>query len=137
MTDDSHNKRRGTRVLFHVDAELSLDNQTIKGEVLNLSLKGMLVAASAAVPVPAGTILDIKIFLSGATSSLTLNMKGSVVRCDENGIALLFKEIDVESFVHLRSVVAYNEGNEQKIMKEFYDLIEEKTDNRNLRPDRS
>lgn len=125
MTNDSYNKRRGTRVMFNVKAELSSGNQTIRGEVRNLSLKGMLVDAEATVP--ADTDLDIKIYLSGTSSSLTLSMKGNVVRYDENGLAVAFKEIDVESFIHLRSVVGYNEGNEEKIMREFYDLIEDGT----------
>jgi hypothetical protein len=133
MTDE-HNKRRGTRILFNVNAELSFGDQTLTGEVRNLSLKGMLVDSRT--DVPANTELDIKIFLSGTSSSLTLSMKGRVVRCDENGMAVLFKEIDVESFIHLRSVVGYNEGNEEKIMREFYDLIESQAETRPVRPGR-
>ncbi len=128
MTQDAQNKRRGTRVRFNVNAELSYGDETIRGEVRNLSLKGMLVDIDTTVP--ENTELTITIYLSGSSSSLTLNMKGSVVRCDQNGLAILFKEIDVESFIHLRSVVGYNEGNESKIMREFYDLIEDAAANR-------
>jgi hypothetical protein len=120
--------------MFNVNAELSFGGQTLTGEVRNLSLKGMLV--DVITEVPANTELDIKIYLSGTSSSLTLGMKGRVVRHDENGLAVLFKEIDVESFIHLRSVVAYNEGNEEKIMREFYDLIEEQAETRPSRPGR-
>jgi hypothetical protein len=128
MTHDAQNKRRGTRVRFNVNAELSYGDETIRGEVRNLSLKGMLVDINTTVP--ENTELTITIYLSGSSSSLTLNMKGSVVRCDQNGLAILFKEIDVDSFIHLRSVVGYNEGNESKIMREFYDLIEDAAANR-------
>ena len=134
MTDDSSDKRRGTRVMFNVNAELTHANQTIRGEVRNLSLKGMLVRAESAVP--EDTDVQIKIYLSGSSSSLTLDMKGVVVRCDKDFIAVVFKEIDVESFIHLRSVVGYNEGNEEKIMREFYKLIEDGVDSRLTRPDR-
>ena len=132
MITNDQNKRRGTRVLFNVKAELSYGDQVICGEVRNLSLKGMLVDIDT--PVPAETELAIRIYLSGTSSSLTLDMKGKIVRCDENGLAVRFKEIDVESFIHLRSVVGYNEGNEEKIMREFYDLIEEQTSQRPSRP---
>ncbi|MEW6080108.1 MAG: PilZ domain-containing protein [Thermodesulfobacteriota bacterium] len=132
--NDEQNKRRGTRVVFNVNAELSFGDQTQTGEVRNLSLKGMLVDIKT--DIPAETELDIKIYLSGTSSSLTLSMKGRVVRCDENGLAVLFKEIDVESFIHLRSVVGYNEGNEDKIMREFYDLIEEQAETRSTHPSR-
>ena len=134
MIDDAHNKRRGTRGMFNVNAELIYGDQTICGEVRNLSLKGMLVDVETTIP--ENTDLDINIHLSGTTSSLTLNMKGNVVRCDEKWLAVAFKAIDVESFIHLRSVVGYNEGNEEKIMREFYDLIEESADSRFTRPDR-
>lgn len=123
MTQDALNKRRGTRVRFNVNAELSYDDKTIRGEVRNLSLKGMLVDVNTTVP--ENTDLAIIIYLAGSSSTLTLDMKGVVIRCDHNGLAVLFKEIDVESFIHLRSVVGYNEGNEDKIMREFYDLIED------------
>ena len=132
--NDEQNKRRGTRVVFNVNAELSSGDQTLTGVVRNLSLKGMLVDVKT--DIPANTELDIKIYLSGTSSSLTLTMKGRVVRCDETGLAVLFKEIDVESFIHLRSVVGYNEGNEDKIMREFYDLIEEHAEIRPTRPGR-
>lgn len=134
MTHDSQNKRRGTRVMFNVNAELSFGDETIRGEVRNLSLKGMLVDVDK--PVPENTDLFITIYLSGSSSTLTLNMKGVVVRSDLNGLAVLFKEIDVESFIHLRSVVGYNEGNEDKIMREFYDLIEDAAAGRSSSPDR-
>lgn len=132
MSHDDQNKRRGTRVMFNVNAELTYDDQLISGEVRNLSLKGMLVDTAAVVP--EGTEITIKIYLSGTSSSLTLNMSGAVVRCDRNGLAVVFKEIDVESFIHLRSVVGYNEGNEEKIMREFYDLIEDDATGRPKRP---
>jgi hypothetical protein len=134
MIHDSHDKRRGTRVRFNVNAELSYGDQTIRGEVRNLSLKGMLVDVDKTIPENTG--LSITIYLSGSSSSLTLDMKGVVVRSDQNGLAVLFKEIDVESFIHLRSVVGYNEGNEDKIMREFYDLIEDAAAGRTLPTDR-
>lgn len=128
MTDIPQNKRRGTRVKFNVNADLSFGNDTINGNVRNLSLKGMLVDVQTTLP--EDTDLSITIYLSGSTSTLTLDMKGVVVRCDENGIAVLFREIDVESFIHLRSIVGYNEGNEDKIMREFYDVIENAAEKR-------
>jgi hypothetical protein len=134
MTDDSHDKRRGTRVRFNVNAELSYDDKTVRGEVRNLSLKGMLVDVDTTIP--ENTDLFITIYLAGSSSTLTLNMKGLVVRSDQNGLAVLFQEIDVESFIHLRSVVGYNEGNEEKIMREFYDLIEDAAAGRSPTPHR-
>ncbi len=117
-------KRRGTRVLFRVKAKLTYNGEVVRGQVVNLSLKGMLVFTEHLVP--EGTEVAISIYLSGTTSQLTLAMRGTVVRCAESTIAIQFKEIDVDSFIHLRSVVAYNEGDEEKIMQEFYDFVHTK-----------
>ncbi|MFP4444721.1 MAG: PilZ domain-containing protein [Desulfosudaceae bacterium] len=121
-------QRRGTRVVFRVKARMEYNGQLIEGEVRNLSLKGMLVATD--VRIPRDTELAIHIFLSGTTSEVDLAMKGSVVRSDETGAAIVFKEIDLDSFIHLRSVVSYNEGDEDKIMNEFYDIVHEKDKSR-------
>jgi len=38
---------------------------------------------------------------------------------DSDGVALQFAQVDLDSFVHLKNIVAYNSGGEDKIMEEF------------------
>lgn len=111
-------KRRNTRVPFNIESVVKYQGKSVKGEVVNLSLTGMLFKSSEEIPV--NTALDIVFFLTGTTSRLTINLKGEAVRVDKRGTAIEFKEIDIDSFIHLKNIVAYNEGNEDKIMEEFY-----------------
>jgi hypothetical protein len=111
-------KRRTTRVPFNIESAVKYQGKTIKGEAINLSLKGMMFKGSEEIPL--NTALDIVIFLTGTTSQLTINLKGTVVRIDKVGTAIESKEIDIDSFIHLKNIVAYNDGNQDKIMEEFY-----------------
>ncbi len=111
-------KRRTTRVPFNIESAVKYQDKTIKGEAVNLSLKGMMFKSSEEIPL--NTALDIVIFLTGSTSRLTINLKGIVVRIDKMGTAIEFEEIDIDSFIHLKNIVAYNDGNQDKIMDEFY-----------------
>jgi hypothetical protein len=79
----------------------------------------MLLRVKERVKVNRGELLDITISLTGDTSSLSISVKGSVVRIDQDGVALEFEKIDLDSFVHLKNIVAYNDGDEKKIMEEF------------------
>ncbi|MFO8048881.1 MAG: PilZ domain-containing protein [Desulfosudaceae bacterium] len=124
MISTGSEQRRGTRVVFRVKAKMEYDGRIVEGEVLNLSLKGMLVDTD--IDIPENQELAIKVYLSGTTSEVNLNMKGEVVRSDQTGVAIEFREIDLDSFIHLRSVVGYNEGDEDKVMKEFYNIIHDK-----------
>lgn len=111
-------KRRNTRVPFNIESVIRYQSRTVEGQVVNLSLTGMLFKSSDEIPI--NTPLDIVFLLTGTTSRLTINLKGAAVRVDERGTAIEFNEIDIDSFIHLKNIVAYNEGNEDKIMEEFY-----------------
>ena len=111
-------KRKTTRVLYNVMAEIAYDDKSIQGEVINLSLRGMLLKTTDNIPI--NTRTNITLFLIGSTSELKIQLTGVVIRSDERGAALQFKKIDLDSFIHLKAIVAYNEGDEDKIMDEFY-----------------
>ncbi len=113
-----HQKRKNTRILFEASAELRHQDRIIAGQVRNLSMKGMLLTTEE--NIPPQTRVTIAISLSGTSSELSLVIKGRVVRMESSGIAIEFAEMDLDTFIHLRSIVAYNEGDEKKIMDEFY-----------------
>lgn len=94
------------------------------GEVENLSMNGMFLRTGE----KAGKdeSLEIKISLSGASSELCIDLKGVVIRQADDGLAIQFKEMDLDSFIHLKNTVAYNRGDEGEIMEEVYKFIESK-----------
>lgn len=114
-------KRANTRVFFNVNAVVKFDKKSIGGSVINLSMHGMLFEGSENIPVD--TPIEAEIFMEGTTSELRINVEGKVLRSDENGTAIAFKSVDIDSFIHLKNIVAYNTGDEEMIMKEFYDSL--------------
>ena len=48
-----------------------------------------------------------------------------MVRVEPDGLGFQFAKIDVDSFTHLRSIIAYQKGDGDAIMEEFIDYVEE------------
>lgn len=112
-------KRRYSRVAFELKAFVNSRNISAKGKVRNLSLNGMLIATD--VGLQPNDPVEITLYLSGTKNPLdiSVNIKGTVVRTEENGLVLQFKEMDIDSFVRLKNIIAYNAGNEDKVMEEL------------------
>ncbi|MEM5789848.1 MAG: PilZ domain-containing protein, partial [Syntrophobacteraceae bacterium] len=83
-------RRRHSRVAFHVEATIELPDEKVTGTIDNLSMKGMFLNTDRKL---AGTqLLDIVIRLSG--TELAINLKGEVVRNTDHGAAIEFREMD-------------------------------------------
>ncbi|OHD69681.1 MAG: hypothetical protein A2W19_16680 [Spirochaetes bacterium RBG_16_49_21] len=113
-------KRSNIRVHFHVRSVVKYKDDIIEGEVQNLSTGGMLFKTAEQIPLHEG--VDITIHLYGSSSNLTLNMSGRVMRKTDQGIAIKFTELDLDSFVHLRNIVSRNASNEKDIIQEYRSL---------------
>jgi hypothetical protein len=111
-------KRSNTRVSFNSRAEVRYGNTLVEGEVRNLSLKGVLIATEERIP--EGEEVAVTIHMTGVGSQLALQMEAEVVRSEEASLGLKFTEVDLDTFIHLRNIVAYNEGDDEKIMNEFF-----------------
>lgn len=116
-------KRINTRITFEVGAIVKYNRKTLKCNVANLSLNGVLLKTEEEIPKDAN--VKVAIFMEGGSSKLKINLEGVVVRSGKPGTAVSFKSIDLDSFIHLKNIVAYNEGNEEKIMKEFYKKVKD------------
>lgn len=116
-------KRKTSRVEFDIKAVIQYNGSTIEGEVRDLSLKGLFFETEKDVPV--GTRLTVDISLQGSTSDLVLKLVGSVVRHEAGGIAIHFDEMDLDSFIHIRNIIAYNEGDGDKVREEFASMVKE------------
>ncbi len=110
--------RKYRRVPFHAEAVIRDGEATITGTVDNLSMKGMLLCNPQANVT--GNVLDIRIVLSGSTSELSINLKGKAIRQTDKGIAVEFGEMGLDSFTHLRNVIAYNSGDADAVAEEYF-----------------
>ncbi len=116
-------KRKSSRVEFDINAMVKYDNNVVEGMVRDLSLRGLFVETDKSIPI--GTRVTIVVSLQGSTSDLTVNVTGSVVRHESDGFAIHFEEMDLDSFVHIRNIVAYNEGDADRVREEFAEIVKE------------
>jgi hypothetical protein len=110
--------RRFTRVDFRVEGVLTGPNGTARGEVENLSLAGLLLRTSDVLP--EGEIVNVHIALSG-TETASIEASGKIARRQNGSLAveLQLSGIDIDSLTHLRSVVAYNLGDDERVVSEL------------------
>lgn len=67
----------------------------IKGEVENLSLKGLFIKTDQKIDV--NEQVEISIYFHGAESDLSFSLQATVIRVAENGLGFNFQKIDVDS----------------------------------------
>ncbi|HBE77426.1 MAG TPA: PilZ domain-containing protein [Firmicutes bacterium] len=121
-------KRELTRVAFHIEAIIKYQERTFTGKVENLSLKGMFIQTAENLKLKEP--LAISIHLAGDSSDLEIKLNGNVVRVEQSGVGVQFDKIDLDSFIHLRNIVAYNSGDEDNVMNEFVSFVNHKIETR-------
>jgi hypothetical protein len=111
-----HEKRRKLRVEFKTKITLKTDQSklNIEGNSKDLSLKGMFINTDEHIAL--NTKCDIEIYLTGMTEEFTLNMHGTVIRLENNGIAVEFTTMDLDSYTHLKNILRYNAENPDDIL---------------------
>ncbi len=121
-------KRELVRVPFQIDATISDENRTVQGKIENISLKGMFILTDGQFKL--NDMVQVTIHLAGESSDLEIDVSGIIVRKNEKGIGVRFEKVDLDSFIHLRNIVAYNSGDEDQVMDEFCNFINHKGQNK-------
>jgi len=114
-------KRKHRRVRFEVTATVRTDQMSIGGMVDNLSMKGMFLTTGETLSCDGP--LEISITLSGSSSTLLIKLKGRAVRHTDTGVAIEFQEMDLDSFVHLRNIIAQNCDDPDALCEEYFRSI--------------
>ncbi len=121
-------RRKFSRVFFRIETLINYNGSIIKGTVDNISLSGMFIKIDE--KISQGETINFTISLAGVSSNLILKLCGKVVRITPEGVGVLFKKMDLESFIHLRNIVAYNGENSEKVIDEFLNYVKENFDDR-------
>lgn len=116
--------RKFSRVHFNVEATIKTTDRQFQGGVENLSMTGMFLVTSERLPV--GEAVDITIVLTGSLPEIKVNFNGRVSRIVENGMGFAFEKIDLDSYMHLKNIVAYNIDDAERVMEEICHSIDEK-----------
>jgi hypothetical protein len=115
--------RKFSLVPFHVVATVTAGSRSFQGAVANLSMNGLFVETSERLP--EGEAVEIMITLAGTDPELRVVFSGRVARLTETGIGFHFEKVDLDSYTHLKNIIAYNMADPDKVMEEIYSSIEE------------
>lgn len=107
-------KRRRSRVCAQFDAYVYIDGEKIPVSTQNISLKGALFDPEPRLA--AGRECTLVFTLA---KDITVRLKGSIVRSDEEGMAIDFESMDEGAFFHLRNMVRYSSQDADKIDQEL------------------
>jgi len=107
-------KRKRSRVPVHFDVGVAIGGETIKVQLVNISMNGMLCTPHKAFRADAAC----KVILS-LGSDLTITIDATILRKDPRETAIHFAAMDEESFIHLRKIVEYNSSDADRIEREF------------------
>lgn len=116
--------RKFSRVQFNVAATVKCGDRQFQGAVENLSMTGMyLVTAEQLVE---GEPVEITIVLTGTEPEIAVNFNGIVTRLTDYGVGFTFEKMDLDSYMHLKNIIAYNIDDAEKVMEEIGHSIDEK-----------
>lgn len=116
--------RQFSRVNFHVAATIKTSERQFQGNVENLSMRGMLLLTEERLAM--GEPVAITIVLNGTSPEVSVSFDGKVSRVAENGLGFCFEKIDLDSYTHLKNIIAYNIDDAEKVMEEIYHSIDAK-----------
>ncbi len=118
-------KRRFTRVLFETTIKITAGKTVIMSNRLrDISLGGAFVFTSGT-SLPGSTSCVLEIDLIGRASLLRIQVEAEVIRADEEGMAVKFTKIDLDSLVHLRHLIAVHAQDPKAVDVEYdKDLLE-------------
>lgn len=119
-------KRMLSRVDFEVAARVVYNGVEHVCEVRNLSLSGIYFVNGPDLPMDAE--IDVHLELSSQHSEMGVVVNGIVIRKDEHGCALRFRDLELDAFIFLRNIMVYNSGNSDLIDKEYRDYLIWKSD---------
>lgn len=116
--------RKFSRVQFNVGATIKSADRQFQGAVENLSMAGMFLVTNELLG--EGEAVDITIVLTGTEPEIAVNFNGIVTRITEDGVGFTFEKMDLDSYMHLKNIIAYNIDDAEKVMEEIGHSIDEK-----------
>lgn len=111
-------KRKFTRTPFETEIRVVTDDHVaISHRLRDISLGGAFIALKT--PLPEGAPCILHIDLIGPKSLLKIEIEGEVVRKEQDGMAVRFTRIDLDSLVHLRHLIKVHSQDPETIDVEF------------------
>ena len=109
------------RIKFAVKTEIEIDGNRYEAALVDISLKGALLAFSKEAALDKGKLCHLMVHLD--QSDVTLYFTGVVVHTRGNLTGIKFITIDIDTMIHLRSLIELNSGDPDLVRSELNAFI--------------
>jgi hypothetical protein len=117
-------RREFRRVQYDVQAVLEYAGETFPSDLIDLSLKGVLISTAASPR--KGAAVNVR-FTVPQGDKEEVCCPGTVVRADQRGLGIVFDEVGLESFSWIREIVAANSNDPDAVHREFEQWLQNRT----------
>jgi hypothetical protein len=120
MPQHSQERRRFSRIPFDARVVLEQGDHQWQGNLLDISLKGLLMVQYSAEHVDPTRPVVAQVRLDGGA---TILMHGRVAHQEAEHLGLACESIDIDSITHLRRLLELNTGDSHALERELSELI--------------
>lgn len=122
MTNSTANneKRHYSRVHFIASAHILLEERDWECQLLDISLKGLLIEPPQGLQMNQDELYSISLTLS---DTVKINMSAKLIHSEDNHLGLEWVDIDLDSLTTLRRLLEYNLNDPDEINREIGELI--------------
>lgn len=124
----SAESRRFTRIPYQSEVLMNANGQWFRGLSENLSLYGIYIKTSEKFNTNSVVELTISVpnNMAAHDDRSNIDVNSVVVRQDIDGTGFEFKQVDVDAFLNLKSVISSRTENKAMVMDEFYNYLSRK-----------
>ena len=117
-------KRNFDRIPFQTKAIVRSKDATVIGIVENLSLDGIFLKTPEKLNI--NRIVKIEVLITGTSSQLSILLDGKIMRHENVGMAIQFKNVDMDAFFHLKNLISHNLNQVGKLNDDFQKFIKKR-----------
>ncbi len=107
-----------SRIKFPAQAHIPLNETIHTLEVLDISLRGVLLHSGIPITLTVGSGCVLRIYLPA--TNITLTFTAELVHLHEKNLGFKFVDADIDTMTHLRNLLGYNIGNPDQITHELH-----------------
>ena len=110
---NAQERRKAERIRFESHITIRTNDETVEAtaDSRNISLNGVYLVPQKKIPVD--TPCTLAITLTGKGSQMIVTLPGVVCRHDSQGTAIVFSDIEVDSFVHIKNLIQLHTMEEE------------------------
>lgn len=120
MNTNEQDRRRFTRINFDAECEVHYSGGAIVMQLIDISLRGVLLQFHHPLPLDIGGEAEINIYLA---NDVLIRMKTQLNYAEPPNYGFFVTEIDLDSMSHLRRLLELNLGDEGLLERELEQMV--------------